>query len=281
VIRRLAPTAAVLALAVVAAGCGGSKTSSSSTSGGEASGQLILASTTDIRDSGLLDRLVPAFQKRSSCAVKPVAVGSGEAIALAAKGQADVVFVHSPKAEETFVEQGHSLSRRLVATNDYALVGPPSDPARAARAGDVVKAFEAIARTHSAFASRADQSGTNAKELEIWMAARVKPSGSWYIKTGQGQGQTLTIASQKRAYTLSDLATLTTTHGLELTALVKGETALDNPYHVIVVRHSGTNVGCARALARYVTSPAGQALIGSFGKKQYGHSLYDPAAKTG
>jgi tungstate transport system substrate-binding protein len=268
-----------LMLAAVLAGCGSS--SSGSSSPAKASGQLIVASTTDIQDSGLLDALVPAFQKRSPCSVKPVAVGSGEAITLGVKGQADVLFVHSPQAEEQFVREGHSLARRLVASNGYALVGPASDPARAARAGNVVGAFERIARSRSPFASRADQSGTNAKELEIWQAAKISPSGSWYIKTGQGQGETLTIASQKRAYTLSDLATLTTSRGLDLKVLVRGQKLLANPYHVLVVKHSGTNVGCAKAFAAYLTSPAGQALIGNFGRQRYGHTLYHPAASGG
>jgi tungstate transport system substrate-binding protein len=277
--RQARMVSVVLMFAAVLAGCGGSTSGSSSP--GKASGQLIVASTTDIQDSGLLDELVPGFQKRSACSVKPVAVGSGEAIALGVKGQADVLFVHSPGAEEQFVREGHSLSRRLVASNGYALVGPPSDPARTAGAADVVSAFERIAHTRSLFASRADQSGTNAKELEIWQAAKISPSGSWYVKTGQGQGETLTIASQKRAYTLSDLATLTTSHGLDLKVLVQGKKILDNPYHVLVVKHSGTNVGCAKAFAAFLTSPAGQALIGSFGRKPYGHTLYHPAASGG
>jgi tungstate transport system substrate-binding protein len=160
--------------------------------------------------------------------------------------------------------------------NDFVLVGPPADPARAAGAGGIEPALKAIAATKSPFASRADDSGTNAEELKLWQEAGITPSGSWYIKTGQGMGPTLAIASQKRAYTLSDRGTFLATKNLESKILVEGGRELQNPYHVIVVKHSGTNVGCARAFARWITSPPTQRLIGQFGKSKYGQALFHP-----
>jgi tungstate transport system substrate-binding protein len=268
-------TVAIVVLAVATAGCG-----SSSSAGGTStpSGQMILGTTTSTRDTGLLDTLVPAFEHATACSVKTVAVGSGQAIDLGARGQADVLLVHSPAAEETFMKQGHGLSRLAVMHNDFVLVGPPADPAKTAARGGIVPALQAIARAKAPFASRADDSGTNAKELKLWQQAGIAPAGSWYIKTGQGMGPTLTIASQKRAYTLSDRGTFLATKNLHSKILVQGGQALQNPYHVIVVKHSGTNVGCARAFSRWITSAATQRVIAGFGKRQYGQALFHPDA---
>jgi len=271
---------AMLAAAIVAAavaGCGSDSGSSTSTSGA-ASGQMVMATTTSTRDTGLLDTLVPAFEKATDCSVKTVAVGSGQALDLGARGQADVLLVHSPDAEQTFMKQGHGLSRKAVMHNDFVLVGPPADPAKTARAGGIEPALQAIARTKSAFASRADDSGTNAKELKLWQQAGITPSGSWYIKTGQGMGPTLTIANQKGAYTLSDRGTFLATKNLDSRIIVQGDPQLLNPYHVIVVKHQGTNVGCAKALSDWVTSAPTQKLIGGFGKSRYGQALFHPDA---
>ena len=269
--------AAVIIVAIIATGCG-----SNSSAGGTSkpSGQMILGTTTSPRDTGLLDTLVPAFERATACSVKTVAVGSGQALDLGARGQADVLLVHSPAAEETFMKQGHGLSRLAVMHNDFVLVGPAADPAKTASAGGIVPALRAIARSKSPFASRADDSGTNAKELKLWQQAGIAPSGSWYIKTGQGMGPTLVIASQKRAYTLSDRGTFLATKNLDSKILVQGGAALQNPYHVIVVKHAGTNVGCARAFSRWITNPATQSLIGRFGKRQYGQALFHPDAAS-
>jgi tungstate transport system substrate-binding protein len=239
---------------------------------------MILATTTSTRDTGLLDTLVPAFEHAGKCSVKTVAVGSGQAIDLGARGQADVLLVHSPDAEQTFMAQGHGASRLAVMHNDFVLVGPPGDPAKVAHAGGIVPALQAIARSRSTFASRADESGTNAKELKLWKQTGIAPSGSWYVKTGQGMGPTLTIASQKRAYTLSDRGTFLATKNLDSRILVQGGQPLQNPYHVIVVEHSGTNVGCARAFSRWITSAPTQRLIAGFGKSRYGQALFHPDA---
>jgi tungstate transport system substrate-binding protein len=242
------------------------------------SGQMLLATTTSTRDTGLLDTLVPAFEHAGKCSVKTVAVGSGQAIDLGARGQADVLLVHSPDAEQTFMAQGHGASRLAVMHNDFVLVGPPADQAKVSHAGGVVPALQAIAHAKASFASRADDSGTNAKELKLWKQAGITPSGSWYIKTGQGMGPTLTIASQKRAYTLSDRGTFLATKNLDSQILVQGGQPLQNPYHVIVVEHSGTNVGCAQAFSRWITSAPTQRVIASFGKSQYGQALFHPDA---
>ena len=265
-----------VALLVAVAGCGSDSGSSTSTT--SASGQMIMATTTSTRDTGLLDTLVPAFEKASNCSVKTVAVGSGQALDLVARGQADVLLVHSPDAEQTFMKQGHGSTRLAVMHNDFVLVGPPSDPAKAASAGGIEQAMKAIAKTTSPFASRADDSGTNAKELKLWQQAASTPSGSWYIKTGQGMGPTLTIANQNDAYTLSDRGTFLATKNLDSKILVQGDRQLQNPYHVIVVKRRGTNVRCAEAFSDWITSAPTQKLIGQFGKRQYGQALFHPDA---
>jgi tungstate transport system substrate-binding protein len=268
--------AALVSAMALAAGCGSD--SSSSTSGAAAGGQMIMATTTSTRDTGLLDTLAPAFEKATNCSVKTVAVGSGQALDLGARGQADVLLVHSPDDEQTFMKQGHGLTRKAVMYNDFVLVGPPSDPAKVADAGGIEAALRAVAKTKSPFTSRADDSGTNAKELKLWQQAGVTPSGSWYIKTGQGMGPTLVIADQKGAYTLSDRGTFLATKNLDGRILVQGDPELLNPYHVIVVRHQGANVGCAKAFSQWITSAPTQKLIGSFGKGQYGQALFHPDA---
>lgn len=270
--------AMLVAAMLAAAGCGSDSGSSTGASASTASGQTVMATTTSTRDTGLLDTLVPAFEKASKCSVKTVAVGSGQALDLGARGQADVLLVHSPDAEQAFMKQGHGSSRLAVMHNDFVLVGPPSDPAKVASAGGIEQAMQAIAKTKSPFASRADDSGTNAKELKLWQQAGITPSGSWYIKTGQGMGPTLVIAYQKDAYTLSDRGTDLATKNLDSKILVQGDPQLQNPYHVIVVKHPGTNVGCAKAFSDWITSPPTQKLIGQFGKSQYGQALFHPDA---
>jgi tungstate transport system substrate-binding protein len=277
--RRRWPVAVLAAAMLTTTACGSDSSGGTSSSATAApGGQMVLATTTSTRDTGLLDTLVPAFEHTSKCSVKTVAVGSGQAMDLGARGQADVLLVHSPDAEQTFMAQGHGATRLAVMHNDFVLVGPPADPAKAAGAGVAVPALQAIAHARAPFASRADDSGTNAKELKLWKQAGITPSGSWYIKTGPGMGPTLTIASQKRAYTLSDRGTFLATKNLDSRILVQGGQALQNPYHVIVVKHSGTNVGCAQAFSRWITSAPTQRVIASFGKKRYGQALFHPDA---
>jgi tungstate transport system substrate-binding protein len=242
-------------------------------------GSMILATTTSTQDSGLLDELVPRFQDQSGCSVKTVAVGSGEALELGEKGDADVLLVHSPAAEEEFMEGGHGVSRTAVMHNDFVVVGPAEDPAKIKGAGSAADAFERISKEKAPFASRADESGTHTKELSIWEAAGVEPAGSWYIETGQGMGETLTIAGQKRAYTLADRGTFLATDNVDLDLLVEGGSDLLNPYHVIVVEGEDVNRECAQAFADWITSPEIQDEIGRFGVDEYGEPLFFPDAK--
>jgi tungstate transport system substrate-binding protein len=271
---RLGAVAILVAAMVAAGGCGSDSGSSATTT---PRGPMIMATTTSTRDTGLLDTLVPAFEKATECRVKTVAVGSGQALDLGARGQADVLLVHSPDAETTFMQEGRGSTRVPVMHNDFVLVGPPSDPARTAGAG-IEQAMRAIANTKSPFASRADDSGTNAKELKLWQQAGIEPSGSWYVKTGQGMGPTLVIADQKGAYSLSDRGSFLAAKNVDSKILVQGDPQLQNPYHVIVVKHSATNVGCAKAFSGWITSAPTQKLIGSFGKNRYGQALFHPDA---
>ena len=242
------------------------------------SDELILATTTSTQDSGLLDALIPQFEKEHDYKVKTIAVGSGEALRLAGEGEADVVLAHSPKAEEDFMAAGNGESRLVVMHNDFIIVGPVDDPAGikgATNAGDAVKK---IATAEALFLSRGDQSGTNTKELSLWTSAGIQPSGTWYQETGQGMGATLNVASDKQGYTLSDRGTyLAQKANLDLELLVEGDKALFNQYHVIVVdpkKHSNVNAEGARAFASFITSPTVQATIAQFGVKQYGQALF-------
>ena len=246
---------------------------------------LILATTTSTQDSGLLDVLVPAFGNEADRQVKTVAVGSGEAIELGSRGEADVLLVHSPDDEEEFMASGKGGTRRLVMHNDFVVVGPPDDPA-GIRGMSSTAALERIAQNGEApFISRGDDSGTHALELKLWDAAGVRPAGSWYQETGQGMGATLRIADQKRAYTVADRGTyLSTEDSTDLDVLVTGEPRLLNVYHVIDVDPgAGPRVNAAggRAFADWIVSPAAQRMIGAFGRKEFGRPLFVPdAGKT-
>ncbi len=191
---------------------------------------MILATTTSTQDSGLLDVLIPAFETKTGYSVKVVAVGSGAAIKLGQEGNADVLLVHSPAAEKTFMSANYGSDRRLVMHNDFILVGPSADPAGIKTATSAVDAFQKIAAAEKQFISRGDQSGTNTMELNLWKAAKLDPKGTsvaWYVETGQGMGATLTIASEKGAYTLTDRATfLANKNNLSLEILYQGDNAL-------------------------------------------------------
>jgi len=276
-VRCAAAVALTALMAVAAAACGDDDAGGSEAPAGK--GRMILATTTSTQDSGLLDELVPRFQDQSGCSVKTVAVGSGEALELGEKGDADVLLVHSPDAEHEFMDGGHGVSRDAVMHNDFIVVGPAEDPAKIKGAGSAAEAFTRIAKQEAPFASRADESGTHTKELSIWEAAGIEPAGSWYIETGQGMSETLTIAGQKRAYTLSDRGTFLATDNLDLDLLVEGGSDLLNPYHVIVVEGDGVNRACAQAFADWITSPESQEEIGRFGTAEYGEPLFFPDAK--
>jgi tungstate transport system substrate-binding protein len=272
--------AGLLIAGLLVAGCG-SQQSAGPEETAKAGGDMILATTTSTQDSGLLDAILPAFEQNSDCVPKTVAVGSGQAMKMGESGDADVLLVHSPNAEENFMAEGHGSSREPVMHNDFVLVGPPGDPAHIGDAQHAADALALIAKQQSPFASRADDSGTHAKEMSLWKQAGIEPSGPWYIETGQGMGETLTIASQKQAYTLSDRGTFLATSNLQSNIDFEGSEDLQNPYHVIVVDHDGTtNVACAEEFSEWIRSGPVQQTIAQFGVEKYGQPLFFPDAPS-
>ncbi len=244
--------------------------------------EIILATTTSTQDSGLLDVLIPLFERQSPYRVKTIAVGSGQALQMGRDGNADMLLVHSPAAEKAFMEAGYGLDRRPVMHNDFILLGPASDPAGAAQADNVAEALRRIASTGSLFYSRGDDSGTHKMELNLWQKAAIQPAGDWYQETGQGMGATLKIASERQAYTLSDRGTyLANRQQLELIIVFEGDPALLNVYHVITVNpagHPAVNLEGARAFAEFLVSAETQAIIGQFGVERFGQPLFFPDA---
>jgi tungstate transport system substrate-binding protein len=244
---------------------------------------VILATTTSTQDSGLLDDLIPLFEKQTGYAVKTIAVGSGQAIAMGRRGEADVLLVHSPEAENSLVAEGSGVNRRVVMHNDFVIVGPRSDPARLA-GQSAAEAFSRIAATKSLFMSRGDNSGTHVMEQKLWKLANLDPERQpWYRQTGLGMGQTLAIAAEKQAYTLSDRGTyLAMRSKLALPILQEGDLALRNVYHVIEVnpgRFPKVNAAGARAFAEFLVSKPIQARIKAFGIAVYGSPLFFPDAE--
>lgn len=243
---------------------------------------VILATTTSTQDSGLLDELLPRFEKQTGYQVKTIAVGSGQAIAMGRRGEADVLLVHSPEAEQALMAEGSGVNRRLVMHNDFILLGPLGDPA-GVRRKPAAQAFQAIAAGPALFISRGDNSGTHALEKKVWATAGLKPEGqTWYQQTGLGMGQTLAVAAEKRAYTLSDRGTyLALRKKLGLEILGEGDAALLNVYHVIEVnpaRHPKVNGPGARAFADFLVSKDVQTLIKDFGIGAFGSPLFFPDA---
>lgn len=243
---------------------------------------LLLVSTTSTQDSGLLDVLLPAFTGETGYSVQLVAVGSGQALKIGEQGNADVILLHSPEAEKEFVAKGFGIDRRLVMHNDFVIVGPASDPARV-RGEIPMEAFKKIFTLDATFVSRGDDSGTHVKELALWKNAGLEPSGEdWYLETGQGQGATLSIASEKGGYALTDRGTfLAYQANVELEILVEADPFLLNVYHVITVnpeRWPSVNLEGARAFADFITSTEGQEIIGKFGLEDYGEPLFFPDA---
>jgi len=244
---------------------------------------VILATTTSTQDSGLLDVLVPAFEKKTGYFVKTIAVGSGQAMAMGQKGEVDVLLVHSPDAEKKFVSDGYGVNRRLVMHNDFIIVGPKSDPAGIAGARSSAEAMKKIAAAKALFLSRGDNSGTHAKEQALWKAASIKPEGEkWYQQTGLGMGQTLNVASEKQGYALADRGTyLALKKTLSLEILVQGDRGLLNIYHVIEVnpaKFPRVNATGGKAFADFMVSPEAQGMIRTFGVQKFGSPLFFPDA---
>lgn len=243
---------------------------------------IILGTTTSTQDSGLLDVLVPRFEKERRTEVKVIAVGSGAALRMAESGDVDVVLVHSPASEQRYVEAGDLVEGRLVMHNDFLIVGPADDPAGIRKRTSITDVMQAIA-ARSVFISRGDDSGTHTQELALWAAARIDPKSlARREETGQGMGATLNIADQKRAYTLTDRGTyLALRRSLGLAILFQGDPNLRNVYHVYAVnpkKHPSVKAAEARAFIEFLVSAPIQQLIAAFGRDKYGEPLFFPDA---
>lgn len=238
---------------------------------------IILATTTSTQDSGLLDVLLPAFEKKTGYKVKTIAVGTGQALAMGEKGEADVLLVHAPAAEKKVVEKGAAINRKLVMHNDFVFVGPSADVA-GIKGKSTIEALKAIAAKPSVFVSRGDDSGTHKMELGLWKLADIKPVAPWYQEAGAGMGQTLKIADEKLGYTLTDRATyLAQKKNLKLEILLEGDAKLLNIYHVMEVnpeKFVKANSQGAKAFSEFILSTEGQTLIAAFGKDKFGQALF-------
>ena len=230
----------------------------------------------------MLDVLLPAFTAKTGYTVQLVAVGSGQALKIGEQGNADVILLHSPTAEKEFIADGFGIDRRLVMHNDFVIVGPDSDPA-GIRDLTPIDALKKIFASGAIFVSRGDDSGTHVKELALWKNAALSPAGkAWYLETGQGQGATLSIASEKGGYALTDRGTfLAYKSNVNLQILVQGDPFLLNVYHVITVnpeRFPRTNLEGAKAFTDFITSADGQKIIADFGMDKYAQPLFFPDA---
>jgi tungstate transport system substrate-binding protein len=243
---------------------------------------LILSTTTSTQDSGLLDVLVPMFEKKTGSTVKTISVGTGQALALAAKGEADVALVHAPDSEKKYVADGLLLNRRLVMHNDFIIVGPAEDPVKIKGLPSAVDALKRIAEAKATFVSRGDNSGTHQLEKKLWSEAKVKPEGAWYLQAGQGMGATLGIASEKRAYTVTDRGTfLAFQKRVQLVNLVEKDRMLLNIYSVMeanAAKFPRVNTAGGKAFADFMVSPEVQAVIKTFGVDKFGEPLFFPDA---
>jgi len=243
---------------------------------------VILSTTTSTQDSGLLDVLIPLFERRTGYSVKTIAVGTGQALALAARGEADVVLAHAPALEKKYVADGKMLNRRLVMYNDFVIIGPADDPAKINGMKKAADAMKAIAATGSRFVSRGDNSGTHTLEKALWKLAGAEPQAGWYIESGQGMGATLGIADDRKAYTLTDRATfLAFQKRVRLPILLEGDKPLLNIYSVMEVNPSNgpkVNTAGGNALADFMVSADVQKVIRTFGVDKYGQALFVPVA---
>jgi len=246
--------------------------------------KVLLATTTSTRDAGLLDSLVPVFERTSGYNVKVIAVGSGQALEMGRRGDADVVLAHAPEAERVLVDSGYFITRRLVMHNDFLIVGPAADPAHLGGMTDALAALRRLAERGAPFVSRGDQSGTHKLEQKLWRLAGIKPpgAGGWYIEAGHGMGETLQMADEKRAYTITDRATyLAWRAKVQAAPLVEGDPLLYNVYHVLELNPKNApriNAAGGKAFAEFLVAPATQALIAEFGKSRFGRSLFIPDA---
>jgi tungstate transport system substrate-binding protein len=243
---------------------------------------IILSTTTSTQDSGLLDVRVPLFEKQTGYSVKTVSVGTGQALTLAAKGDADVALVHAPELEKQYLADGKLLNRRLVMYNDFVIIGPKEDPAKIRAARTAEAALKAIAQTKSSFVSRGDNSGTHVLEKSLWKQAGIEPKGSWYIEAGQGMGATLGIANERNGYAITDRGTyLAYAKRVTLPILIEGDRALLNVYSVMEVNPANgpriNSVG-GKAFADFMVAPQTQKVIQNYGVEKFGQPLFVPVA---
>ena len=247
-----------------------------------ASRTMILSTTTSTQDSGLLDVLVPQFERKTGYSVKTISVGTGQALALAARGEADVTLAHAPALEKKYLDEGKMLNRRLVMYNDFAIIGPESDPARIKGEKSAVAALKRIAEAQARFVSRGDKSGTHTLELNLWKQAGITPAAPWCIESGQGMGATLGIADDRQAYTITDRATLLAfAKRVGLKIMVEGDRPLLNIYSVMEVNPANgpkVNAAAGKAFADFMLSPETQQTIKTFGVDKYGQPLFVPIA---
>ncbi|NQT87056.1 substrate-binding domain-containing protein [bacterium] len=243
---------------------------------------LRLATTTSTQNSGLLEVLLPPFEKAHGVKVAVLAVGTGKALKLGENGDVDVVLVHAPEAEKAFVDAGFGVDRRAVMHNDFVIVGPGADPAGLGNAGSAKEAFTLLTGGKAPFISRGDESGTHKKERAIWRLAGLAPTGAWYIETGQGMGDVLMMANEKLAYTLTDRGTwLAYADKLQLSVVFQGDPLLHNPYGAIAVnaeRRPQVQKELARKFLDYLTGPEAQAIIAGFRIRKNGEQLFHPDA---
>ncbi|HEV8721337.1 MAG TPA: substrate-binding domain-containing protein [Candidatus Binatia bacterium] len=243
---------------------------------------VILSTTTSTQDSGLLDVLVPLFEKQTGYTVKTISVGTGQAVALAAKGDADVALVHAPSLEKQYVAEGKLPNRRLVMYNDFVIIGPRSDPAKIKSAKTASAALRLIEQSKSRFVSRGDNSGTHNLEKTLWKEAGIEPKGAWYIEAGQGMGATLGIANERNAYTITDRGTyLALGSRITLPILGEGDKALLNIYSVMEVNPANgprINTAGGKAFADFMVAPQTQSVIKNFGVEKFGQPLFVPLA---
>ena len=254
---------------------------------------LRLATTTSTADSGLLTAILPDFEKKFNCKVDVVAVGTGQAIEIGSKGDADVLLVHARKSEDKFVQDGNAKERFDVMYNDFILVGPKDDPTQVAGMASAKDAFKQIADKQVSFASRGDKSGTNTKELSIWASTGITPTKEmkWYNSLGQGMGETLLVSNEKGMYTLTDRGTyLAIKNKLPNLVVVLGGNSLQenkdksllNPYGVMAVnpdKHPGVQIEMAMNFVNWILSPDTQKLIGTYGTDKFGQPLFYPNAQ--
>jgi len=246
--------------------------------------EIVLATTTSVRDAGVLELLLPPFENTLGYRVKVIAVGSGQALEIGRRGDADLLITHDADAEVAFMRDGFGASRSPLMRNEFVVVGPERDEA-GVRGRSAVDAVRAIHASRSRFVTRADRSGTHSREKRLWEAAGVVPGGEWYLESGQGMSATLQIADQLHAYALTDIGTFVShKYRLDLDVLVEGDSVLANPYHILLVnpaRFPWVNYGGAQTLSAYLRGGAAQRAIAEFGRRQYGRPLFEPFVPVG